>query len=145
MAPSLALDADGLALAIGAAGGTRLRTALVSVAAGILDEGLDPQAAVDRPRVHPADGVVNAEPGADEDGLARARGVGTRRSGAGRRAITISAASARSGGLGRPPTRGGAVLCGRLGRQADRDPADVAALGAAGILSWTVPPPTGFA
>ena len=48
MAPSLALDGDGLALAIGAAGGTRLRTALVGVAAGILDEGLEPQAAVDR-------------------------------------------------------------------------------------------------
>jgi len=69
MAPSLAVDQDGLALAIGAAGGTRLRTALISVAAGILDEGLDPQAAVDRARVHPAGAVVNAEPGADEDGL----------------------------------------------------------------------------
>lgn len=69
MAPSLALDRDGLALAIGAAGGTRLRTALLTVAAGILDEGLDPQAAVDRPRVHPAGALVNAEPGADEDGL----------------------------------------------------------------------------
>ena len=32
---------------------TRLRTALFSVAAGILDEGLEPQAAVDRPRFHP--------------------------------------------------------------------------------------------
>ena len=42
MAPSLALDGDGLALAIGSAGGTRLRTALVGVAAGILDEGLEP-------------------------------------------------------------------------------------------------------
>jgi gamma-glutamyltranspeptidase / glutathione hydrolase len=69
MAPSLWLDGDGLALAIGAAGGTRLRTALVTAAAGILDEGLDPQDAVDRPRVHPADGVVNAEPGVDEAGL----------------------------------------------------------------------------
>ena len=69
MAPSLALDRDGLALAIGAAGGTRLRTALVTAAAGILDEGLDPQASVDRPRVHPAGAVVNAEPGADESGL----------------------------------------------------------------------------
>jgi len=69
MAPSLALDRDGPALAIGAAGGTRLRTALVTVAAGILDEGLDPQAAVDRPRVHPAGDVVNAEPGTDEEGL----------------------------------------------------------------------------
>ncbi|MDX6474325.1 MAG: hypothetical protein QOK22_3141 [Gaiellaceae bacterium] len=70
MAPSLALDRDGLVLAIGAAGGTRLRTALVGVAAAILDEGLDPRAAVELPRVHPAGEIVNAEPGADEDGLA---------------------------------------------------------------------------
>ena len=69
MSPSLALDDHGLALAIGAAGGTRLRTALVTVAAGILDEGLEPQAAVERPRVHPAGGIVNAEPGADEAAL----------------------------------------------------------------------------
>ena len=54
MAPTLAFDGDGLVLAIGAAGGTRLRTALVGVAAGILDEGLEPQAAVERPRFHPA-------------------------------------------------------------------------------------------
>jgi len=70
MAPSLALDRDGAVLALGAAGGTRLRTALVTVAAGILDEGLEPQAAVDRPRIHPAAGVANAEPGADEAALA---------------------------------------------------------------------------
>ena len=70
MAPSLALDRDGLVLALGAAGGTRLRTALVGVAAGILDEGLEPQAAVEAPRVHPAGAVVNAEPGADEEALA---------------------------------------------------------------------------
>ena len=69
MAPSLALDDAGLVLAIGAAGGTRLRTALVSVAAGILDERLAPQEAIDRGRVHPAGEVVNAEPGVDEDGL----------------------------------------------------------------------------
>jgi len=70
MAPSLALDGDGLALAIGAAGGTRLRTALVGVAAGILDEGLEPQAAVERPRAHRAGELVNAEPGVDERALA---------------------------------------------------------------------------
>jgi gamma-glutamyltranspeptidase / glutathione hydrolase len=70
MAPTLALDRDGLVLAGGAAGGTRLRTALVAVLAGILDEGLHPRAAVDRPRFHPAGTVVNAEPGVDEDGLA---------------------------------------------------------------------------
>ena len=69
MAPSLALDKKGLALAIGSAGGTRLRTALVGVSAGILDEGLEPQAAVDRPRVHRAGDVVNAEPGVNEQAL----------------------------------------------------------------------------
>ena len=69
MAPSVALDEEGLVLAIGSAGGTRLRTALVTVASSILDEGLEPQTAVDRPRVHRAGGAVNAEPGADENAL----------------------------------------------------------------------------
>jgi gamma-glutamyltranspeptidase/glutathione hydrolase len=69
MAPSVVLDAGGLVLALGAAGGTRLRSALLAVAAGILDEGLEPQDAVDRGRVHPAGRLVNAEPGVDEEGL----------------------------------------------------------------------------
>jgi gamma-glutamyltranspeptidase/glutathione hydrolase len=73
MAPSLAVDDDGLALAIGSAGGTRLRTALVGVAAGILDEGLDPQEAVDRPRFHPVARLLNAEPGVPEAALAALR------------------------------------------------------------------------
>jgi gamma-glutamyltranspeptidase / glutathione hydrolase len=76
MAPTLALDDGGLELAIGAAGGTRLRTALVTAAAGILDERLDPQAAIDRPRVHPAGEVVNAEPGVDDGGLAALESAG---------------------------------------------------------------------
>ena len=76
MAPSLALDDAGLVLALGAAGGTRLRSALIAVAAGILDEGLEPQAAVDRGRVHPAGEVVNAEPGVDEEGLALLEAAG---------------------------------------------------------------------
>jgi gamma-glutamyltranspeptidase/glutathione hydrolase len=70
MAPSLAVGWDGPVLAIGAAGGTRLRTALVGVAAGILDEGLDPASAVTRPRFHPAGSTIHAEPGVDEEGLA---------------------------------------------------------------------------
>ena len=63
MAPTLALDADGVVLTAGAAGGTRLRSALLQVVAGILDEGLEPQAAVDRPRVHAAGTLVHLEPG----------------------------------------------------------------------------------
>ena len=76
MAPSVAIDGDGLALAIGSAGGTRLRTALCTVAAGVLDERLPPQAAVDRPRFHPAGGTVNAEPGVDEAALERLEATG---------------------------------------------------------------------
>jgi gamma-glutamyltranspeptidase/glutathione hydrolase len=76
MAPSVVLDEAGLVLALGAAGGTRLRSALVAVAAGILDEGLEPQAAVDRGRVHPAGELVNAEPGVDEAGLALLEAAG---------------------------------------------------------------------
>ena len=63
MSPTVALDADGLAFAGGAAGGTRLRSALVEVLAGVLDEGLAPQEAIERPRLHPAAGVVHLEPG----------------------------------------------------------------------------------
>lgn len=70
MAPTLALDRDGVALAAGSAGGTRLRTALVTVLAGVLDEGLSPQEAVERPRVHPA-GTIHAEPELDERALAQ--------------------------------------------------------------------------
>jgi gamma-glutamyltranspeptidase / glutathione hydrolase len=70
MAPSIALDADGPALALGAAGGTRLRTALVGVASAILERGADEQDAVDAGRAHPAGRVVHAEPGLPEAALA---------------------------------------------------------------------------
>ena len=69
MAPSLAFDAGGLSLAIGSAGATRLRTALMTALAGILDEGLAPEDAVSRPRVHPTPDVIDAEPGVDESAL----------------------------------------------------------------------------
>ena len=70
MAPSIALDENGLALAVGAAGGTRLRTALVGVASAVLDRGVHPQEAIDAGRAHPVGGLVHAEPGVSEDGLA---------------------------------------------------------------------------
>ena len=114
MAPTLVLDGDGLALAIGAAGGTRLRTALVTVAAGILDEGLEPQAAVDRPRVHPAGERRERRAG-------RRRGRRSPRSrragapcGAGPSGTTTSAASARSAerGAAADPRRSGALELG---------------------------------
>jgi gamma-glutamyltranspeptidase/glutathione hydrolase len=66
MAPTLAIAGGGLALAAGAAGGTRLLGALIQVVAGILDEGLEAQDAVSRPRLHPARRLVHLEPGFDE-------------------------------------------------------------------------------
>jgi gamma-glutamyltranspeptidase / glutathione hydrolase len=81
MAPTLVFDGDRIELGIGAAGGTRLRTALVGVLAAVLHEGLAPQPAIDRPRFHPEGRVLNAEPGVDEAWLARleARGREVRR------------------------------------------------------------------
>lgn len=76
MSPTLVFDGDELVLAAGAAGGTRMRTALLTAAAGVLDEEREPQNAVDCARVHPAGTVVNAEPGADEDGLAALEAAG---------------------------------------------------------------------
>jgi gamma-glutamyltranspeptidase / glutathione hydrolase len=66
MAPLVAVDDDGLVLAAGAAGGTRLKPALVQVLSGVLDEGLEPQAAVERPRLHSTGSIVHMEPGFDE-------------------------------------------------------------------------------
>jgi gamma-glutamyltranspeptidase / glutathione hydrolase len=63
MSPTIGTDADGLAVAIGAAGGTRLRSALVQVLAGVLDERLSAGDAVDRPRLHPVGDLVHLEPG----------------------------------------------------------------------------------
>lgn len=71
MAPTLAFDRrGGLELAVGAAGGTRLRTALMGTTMSILAEGFAPADAVARPRFHPVGRTLNAEPGVDEPALA---------------------------------------------------------------------------
>jgi gamma-glutamyltranspeptidase/glutathione hydrolase len=76
MAPTFALDGDGLELALGAAGGTRLRTALVGVLGSVLHGRLEVQDAIDRPRFHPAGNVVNAENGVDETWLKQLEAAG---------------------------------------------------------------------
>ncbi len=63
MAPSVVLGDGSTELVIGAAGGTRLRSALIEVAAGVLDEGLSAGDAVARPRLHASEGRVQLEPG----------------------------------------------------------------------------------
>jgi len=69
MSPLVAVDANGPALAAGSAGGTRIRSALVQVLAGVLDEGVGPQEAVDRPRLHRVEEIVHLEPGFEPEAL----------------------------------------------------------------------------
>jgi gamma-glutamyltranspeptidase/glutathione hydrolase len=112
MAPSLAIDADGLALAIGSAGGTRLRTALVGVAAAVLDEGAEPREAVERPRIHLAGAVANAEPGADEGALAELERRGcTIRRWPDRHHYFGGVSLVGRGGAAADPRRSGSALC----------------------------------
>jgi gamma-glutamyltranspeptidase / glutathione hydrolase len=113
MAPTLVFDGDGLELAIGSAGGTRLRTALVGVLAAVLHDGDAPQAAIDRPRFHPAGHVLNAEPGVDEAWLTRleSRGRDVRRWRERHHYFGGVSAIGRSG-AGADPRRSGAVAPG---------------------------------
>lgn len=76
MAPSLVFDSEGLELAIGSAGATRLRTALATVLSSVLVEGLDVEDAVTRPRLHPTPALVDVEPGVDEEALAELEAAG---------------------------------------------------------------------
>jgi gamma-glutamyltranspeptidase/glutathione hydrolase len=112
MAPSLAVAGDELVLAIGSAGGTRLRTALVGVTADILDEGLEPADAVARPRFHRAGDVVNAEPGVDEPALAALErdGLEVRRWPTQHHYFGGVSLVTPSGAAGDPRRSGGAVL-----------------------------------
>jgi gamma-glutamyltranspeptidase / glutathione hydrolase len=76
MSPTIGVDDRGPALAAGAAGGTRLRGALVQVLAGVLGEGLLPGEAVERPRLHPVGDIVHLEPGFADDLMAHLERAG---------------------------------------------------------------------
>jgi gamma-glutamyltranspeptidase/glutathione hydrolase len=70
MVPSLALDDRGdVVAAAGAAGGSRIRTALAHVLTATLLQGVEPDVAVRTPRLHPVGRVANVEPGYPEAGL----------------------------------------------------------------------------
>jgi gamma-glutamyltranspeptidase/glutathione hydrolase len=110
MAPTLAFSGSRLELALGAAGGTRLRTALVGVLGAVLHERVEPQAAIDRPRFHPAGDVVNAEPGVDEGWLSALEQQGRAvRRWAGRHHYFGGVSALGRLGAGADPRRSGAV------------------------------------
>jgi gamma-glutamyltranspeptidase/glutathione hydrolase len=76
MCPTVAVDGEGLVAAAGAAGGSRIRSALVQVLSGVLAEGLDAGAAVNRPRLHPDGRLVHIEPDYPDDGVTALRDAG---------------------------------------------------------------------
>ena len=120
MAPTLVHDGDGIAVAAGAAGGTRLRTALLTVLAGVVDEGVSADEAVSRPRFHPVGRLVNAEPGLSDEALdaLRSRGLDARVWESRHHYFGGVSLITRSGGAGDPRRSGAAAVpaCSRAVR-----------------------------
>jgi len=71
MAPTVVLRAGEPEVALGAAGSNRIRSAVLQTLLGVVDLGLEAEEAVARPRLHLEGSRVDAEPGIDEDALAR--------------------------------------------------------------------------
>jgi gamma-glutamyltranspeptidase/glutathione hydrolase len=69
MCPSLLMRDGEVVLALGSGGSKRIRTALAQVISNVVDFGLDPQEAVEAPRVHWDGDQVQAEPGYSEVAL----------------------------------------------------------------------------
>jgi gamma-glutamyltranspeptidase/glutathione hydrolase len=71
MAPTVVLREGELEMALGSGGSNRIRSAILQAILRLVVDGLDAAEAVEAPRVHFEDGVVQAEPGVDEQALAR--------------------------------------------------------------------------
>jgi gamma-glutamyltranspeptidase/glutathione hydrolase len=69
MAPSICFAGGRTRLVVGSAGSARLRGAIMQVVLNVLARGMDVEHAVNAPRVHWDDGVVQAEGGADVTGF----------------------------------------------------------------------------
>jgi gamma-glutamyltranspeptidase / glutathione hydrolase len=77
MAPTIARRHDEIELGLGSAGSNRIRSAIVQTVVRAVEQGMGAEEAVRAPRLHIEGGVVQAEPGIDEEALARieARGI----------------------------------------------------------------------
>jgi gamma-glutamyltranspeptidase/glutathione hydrolase len=111
MSPLIALDdTDGLVLAAGAAGGSRIRPALVQSVLRMLT-GSTPQQAIDAPRLNALPHTVRIEPGFSDEVIAHLQAAGDEVLVAGGRDAYFGGVSAVSllGG-GADPRRSGAVI-----------------------------------
>ncbi len=69
MSPTIVLRDGEVVAGLGSAGSNRIRSAILGTAVGMIAAGLSPADAIEAPRVHFEAGVVQAEPGVDEDAL----------------------------------------------------------------------------
>jgi gamma-glutamyltranspeptidase / glutathione hydrolase len=116
MAPTVVLRDGEIVLALGSAGSNRIRSAILQTVVRAIEQGYPVAEAVEAPRLHFEQGLVQAEPGIEDEGLRRLeeRGLPVAR----RPAINLFfggvqavARDPRSGELsgGGDPRRGGAV------------------------------------
>jgi gamma-glutamyltranspeptidase / glutathione hydrolase len=116
MAPTVVRRGGEIELGLGSAGSNRIRSAIVQTVVRAVEQGMSAGGAVRAPRLHFEQGVVQAEPGIDEEALARieARGVPVLRRPrinlffGGVQAVARDSASGTLSGGG-DPRRGGAV------------------------------------
>jgi len=78
MAPTVVLRDGWPEIALGSAGSNRIRSAIVQTVAAVIDGGMAAQEAVDAPRLHVEEELVDAEPGVDPSALDSLRGAGWR-------------------------------------------------------------------
>ncbi|HEY7256445.1 MAG TPA: gamma-glutamyltransferase [Solirubrobacterales bacterium] len=78
MAPSVVLRDGEIELGLGSAGSNRIRSAIVQTIVRAVEEGMAADEAVRAPRLHFEQGIVQAEPGIDEEALARIEERGIR-------------------------------------------------------------------
>jgi gamma-glutamyltranspeptidase / glutathione hydrolase len=77
MAPTLVRRDGEIELGLGSAGSNRIRSAIVQTVVRAIEQGMSADEAVRAPRLHFEQGIVQAEPGIDEEALARieSRGI----------------------------------------------------------------------
>ncbi len=116
MAPTVVLRDGEIELGLGSAGSNRIRSAILQTVVRAVEQGMAAEEAVHAPRLHYEAGLVQAEPGIDEEALARieARGVPVLRRPAinlffgGVQAVARNPATGALSGGG-DPRRGGSV------------------------------------
>jgi len=78
MSPTVVLHEGHPEVALGSAGSNRIRSAILQTIVGVIDGGLAAQEAVDAPRIHVENDLIDAEPGVDPDALAALEAAGWR-------------------------------------------------------------------